>query len=36
MKNTTKMALIFFILGMTVMFVAEMNKTQKNIDNIFK
>lgn len=52
MKNTTKTALIFFILGMGVMFVLdmifhfnnsietqvkrEMNKTQKQIENIFK
>ena len=52
MKNSTKSALIFFILGMGVMFVLdmifhfnnsiqtqikrEMNKTQKQIENIFK
>jgi uncharacterized membrane-anchored protein YhcB (DUF1043 family) len=52
MKNSTKAALISFILGLVVMFVAdmffhfnnsveaqlkrEMNKTQKNIENIFK
>jgi hypothetical protein len=52
MKKTTKMALIFFLLGLAVMFVLdmifhfnnsietqmkrEMNKTKKNIENIFK
>jgi len=52
MKNSTKTALIAFILGLVVMFVAdmifhfnnsvetqmkrEMNKAQKNIENIFK
>lgn len=52
MKNSTKIALISFVLGLVVMFVADMifhfnnsietqlkrevNKTQKNIENIFK
>lgn len=52
MKKTTKAAVLFFILGMGVMFVLdmifhfnnsvqtqikrEMNKTQKQIENIFK
>jgi hypothetical protein len=52
MKKTTKTALIFFLLGLAVMFVLdmifhfnnsietqmkrEMNKTKKNIENIFK
>lgn len=52
MDKATKTALIFFILGLAVMFVLdmifhfnnsietrlkrEMNKTQKNIENIFK
>ncbi len=52
MNKVTKTALIFFILGLAVMFVLdmifhfnnsietqlkrEMNKTQKNIENIFK
>jgi predicted membrane channel-forming protein YqfA (hemolysin III family) len=52
MKKSTKTSFIFFILGLAVMFVAdmvfhfnnsvetqlkrEMNKTQKNIENIFK
>lgn len=51
-KGTFKTALLYFLLGMLVMFVAdmifhfnnsfetqmkrEMNKTQKNIENIFK
>ena len=52
MKNSTKTSLIAFILGLVVMFVAdmifhfnnsvetqlkrEMNKAEKNIENIFK
>ena len=52
MNKVTKSTLIFFILGLAVMFVLdmifhfnnsvetqlkrEMNKTQKNIENIFK
>lgn len=52
MKKTTKTAVLFFILGMGVMFVLdmifhfnnsvqtemkrEMNRTQKQIENIFK
>lgn len=52
MKNSTKIALLSFVLGLVVMFVADMifhfnnsietqlkrevNKTQKNIENIFK
>jgi len=52
MKNSTKTALVSFVLGLVVMFVADMffhfnnsietqlkrevNKTQKNIENIFK
>jgi len=52
MNKTTKSTLIFFILGLGVMFVLdmifhfnnsveaqlkrEMNKTHKNIENIFK
>ena len=52
MNKNTKIAIIFFILGLAVMFVADMifhfnnsietqlkrevNKTQKNIENIFK
>ena len=52
MKNSTKTALVSFVLGLVVMFVAdmifhfnnsvetqlkrEMNKTQNEIENIFK
>ena len=52
MKNSTKTALVSFVLGLVVMFVGdmifhfnnsvetqlkrEMNKTQKEIENIFK